>query len=104
MKVIYVCSPFRAPDAETRRANVERALAVCREIALAGDVPVAPHLLFPRFLDDDVPAERAAGLRCGGVLLARCDEVLVVGEPSEGMAAELRDAEAMGTPVRRWRT
>lgn len=101
MKVVYVCSPWRAADEAGRERHRALALAVCREVALAGDVPVAAHLLLPQFLDDAHPDERELGLRCGGVLLARCDEVLVAGEVSEGMAREIRDAERMGIPVRR---
>lgn len=101
MKVVFVCSPWRAPDEATRDAHRALALRLCREVALAGDVPIAPHLLFPQFLDDGDEAERERGLRCGGVLMARCDEVLVAGEVSEGMAREIRDAGWMGIPVRR---
>jgi hypothetical protein len=101
VRVVYVCSPWRAADEAGRNANLDRALQVCREIALAGDVPVAPHLLFTRFLSDDVPAERDRGIACGLVLMARCDEVRAYGDTSEGMRREIQAAKEMGIFARR---
>jgi len=74
-------------------ANVRFAEKVCREIALVGGAPLAPHLLFPRFLDDNVPAERGIGMRCGKAYLVTCDEAWFVlpewrSELSSGMVAE----------------
>lgn len=101
-RLVYVCSPWRSPDDAIRRANRDRALRACREIAMAGDVPVAAHLLYPRFLDDSDQVERGVGLRCALVLLARSDEVRVFGDAvSAGMRAEIAAAERIGVPVRR---
>jgi hypothetical protein len=101
MKVVYVCSPWRSPDEATRRANRDRAERACREIATSGDVPIAAHLLYPQFLDDGDLIERGVGLRCALALLARCDEVRVVGDTiSSGMAREIAAAEEMGIAVR----
>jgi hypothetical protein len=95
VRIVYVCSPWRAKDDATRRANRDRAERVCREVAMAGDVPVAAHLLYPQFLDDADPIERGVGLRCAMALLARCDEVRVFGEQTEGMRAEVAAARAL---------
>jgi hypothetical protein len=100
-RLIYVCSPWRAADEVTRRHNRDRALRICRDLAMAGDVPVASHLLYPQFLNDDDHVERGVGLRCALALLARCDEVRVFGTVvSEGMAREIAAANALRLPVR----
>ena len=96
MKRVYVASPYRG-DVE---ANVARAVALCREIALRGDSPLAPHLLLPQFLDDGVADERALGITAGLAWLAVADEVLVAGPVSEGMRVEIQAASALGVPVR----
>ncbi len=99
-RLVYVCSPWRAKDDAARRRNRDRALRACREIATAGDVPVAAHLLYPQFLDDADPIERGVGLRCAMSLLARCDEVRVFGDAvTEGMAAEIAEAKRLDVPV-----
>jgi len=100
-RLIYVASPWRAADERTRRHNRDRALRICREIAMADDVPVASHLLFPQFLDDADAIERGVGMRCAIALLARSDEVRVFGEPSEGMRREMAEAVRLGIDVRR---
>jgi hypothetical protein len=68
-------------------------------------MPLAPHLLFPQFLDDGNPDDRKLGLRFGLILLDRCEEVWVFGDRlSEGMAAEIVRAERRGIPIKRYDT
>ena len=56
-----------------------------------GAIPVAPHLLFPQFMDEGT--ERDLALFMGMVLLCRCAEIWVFGENhSEGMKAEIDKA------------
>lgn len=95
---VYVCSPFRGDyDANTKNARF-----YSRHAALQlGVIPIVPHLLFPQFLDDTVPEERALGLRLGLELLKLCDELWVYGDRiSEGMKAEIEFAKELGIPVR----
>ncbi|MCC6450503.1 MAG: hypothetical protein IT574_08080 [Candidatus Aureabacteria bacterium] len=102
MKRILVCSPFASEDPDVQTANVERVRTICRDVALAGDAPFAPHLLLPQFLRDDVVGEREVGLRAGLAWLPVADELWVYGAViSPGMVREIREAEAMGIPVRR---
>jgi hypothetical protein len=104
VKLVYVCSPWRAKDPAVQRANRDRAERICREVAIAGDVPVASHLLFPQFLDDADPIERGVGMRCALALLARCDEILVYEDAlSEGMATEIAAAARLNLAIRRTR-
>ena len=64
-------------------------------------LPISPHLYLPQCLDDNDPAERAAGIRIGQEFLKNCDEVWQWGATvSEGMAAELALAKELGIPVK----
>ena len=58
--LVYICSPF-AGDMER---NTQRARRYSRFAVRNGAIPFAPHLLFPQFLDDGKPAERAIGMWC----------------------------------------
>jgi hypothetical protein len=99
VKRIYVCSPFAAPTAAGVLENVERARAICRDVAKRGDAPLAVHLLYPGFLDDTVPEERALGIACGLAWLAAADEVRVFGSPTAGMQFEIDAAHVRGIPI-----
>ena len=59
MKLVYIASPY-AGDVQS---NTEAAKSYCRAALEEGVVPIAPHLLFPQFLEDNDPAERNLGLR-----------------------------------------
>ena len=64
-------------------------------------IPLAPHLLFPQFMDDGNPAERELAMFMNLVLLGKCNELWVFGgEISKGMAAEIAKAEKRNTPIR----
>ena len=63
--------------------------------------PFAPHLLFPQFMDDGKPAERALAMFMNLVLLGKCEQLWVFGGTiSAGMAAEIEKAEKRNMPVR----
>jgi len=100
MKLIFVCSPF-AGDVEKNIANARK---YCRFVMKQGNVPFAPHLLFPQFLDDAVPAERQAGIEAGLLVLESCSELWCFGSKiSSGMKAEIEKAgTTLGIPVRRF--
>jgi hypothetical protein len=97
--VIYVCSPLRG-DVER---NIHKAIGYSRYIYSKGGIPLAPHVIFTTFLDDDDPVERAAGMEMGLELLAKCDELWAFGDKvSEGMAGEIAAAEELGLKVKRF--
>ena len=52
--IVYICSPY-AGDVET---NVDAARRYSRFAVEQGYIPVAPHLLFPQFLNEESPKER----------------------------------------------
>lgn len=95
--IVYICSPY-AGDVEH---NVAAARRYSRFAVETGYIPIAPHLLFPQFLDDTNPKERELGLLFGNALLCKCAEMWVFGERiSEGMDAEIRRAVWKGHRIR----
>jgi len=66
-----------------------------------GCIPIAPHIYFPRFLDDRNPAERALGLFMGHVMLTKCVELWVFGDRvTPGMECEIAKAGERAMPIR----
>jgi hypothetical protein len=101
MKKVYICSRYRADDKHSVEDNIKTALYACRCAAQVGFAPYAPHLYLPQCLDDNDPAERAAGIRIGQEFLKSCDEVWQWGATvSAGMAAELALAKELGIPIK----
>lgn len=87
--IVYICSPYAGEIDK----NVEAARRYSRFAVDMGCIPVAPHLLFPQFLDDASPGERQLGLFFGNALMTKCSEVWVFGETiSAGMRAEIKRA------------
>lgn len=87
--LVYVCSPFSGDTLK----NTENARRYSRFAFEQGCIPIAPHLLFTQFLDDDNPMEREMGMHFGNVLMSLCREVWVFGDIiSPGMDAEIRRA------------
>jgi len=94
--MVYICSPFSG-DMD---ANRQKAIEYCRYAVECGAAPVAPHLLFPQFLDDTVPAERELGMNMGLELLDNCSALWVMGDTvSSGMKAEIEYAKQNHIPV-----
>lgn len=88
--IVYVCSPFSG-NVEENTANARK---YCRFAVERGYIPIAPHLLYPQFLNDNDPVERELGLHFGNVLMSHCTEVWVFCETiSTGMDAEIRRAK-----------
>lgn len=88
--IVYICSPY-AGDVET---NVQKAKRYCRFAVDKGYIPIAPHLLFTQFLNDDNPKERQLGIFFGNAVMSKCSEVWVFGEYiSNGMEAEIKRAK-----------
>jgi len=96
MNRIYVCSPYRGD----KEKNLKKACAYCKSIAFWGNLPVAPHLYFPQFLDDDNHDERMNGIKMGLELLKDCDAMHVYGNDiTEGMEMEIRKAIELEIPI-----
>lgn len=95
--LVYIASPLSG-DVE---ANTERARAFCRFALEQGQIPLAPHLLFPQFMDDGNPAERELTIFMDVVLLGKCSELWVLGDTvSAGMQTEIDVAKNRRQPIR----
>ena len=92
MKLVYICSPYRAEDKETLQRNIDYAKELTKESLLRGECPVAPHLYMTQCLDDNVDQERTIGLEAGIEILRKCDRVIVGMRYgiSKGMKAEIK--------------
>lgn len=97
MKKVFICSPFKG-DIE---GNTKRAKYYARITARVGVIPVAPHLYFPNFLDEENSNERMNGIEMGLELMDVCDEVWMFGfSITEGMKFELAHAREKRKPVK----
>ena len=95
-KKVFICSNYRG-DVET---NVKNALHWCKEATNQGYLPIAPHLYFPQFLDDDIPSERESGIAWGIDILSDCDELWICSENiSGGMKREIEYARGQGISI-----
>lgn len=95
--IVYVCSPY-AGDVPGNAAAAKR---YCRFAVDRGYIPIAPHLLFPQFLDDNDPKERELGLLFGNALMSKCAEVWVFGSRiSAGMELEIKRAKRKNYSLR----
>ena len=85
--IVYVCSPY-AGDIEK---NIAAARTYSRFAVEQGYIPIAPHLLFPQFLNDTDSKERELGLFFGNAIMSKCSEVWVFeSHISSGMEAEVK--------------
>ena len=97
--LVYIASPYAGETED----NISRAKGYCRFAVSKGVIPLAPHLLYPQFMDDDDEDQRILGLRFAIALLCRCDELGVFGEKvSAGMEKEIEKAEKRGMRIRRF--
>jgi hypothetical protein len=103
MKLVVIESPY-AGDVERNLRYLRAAMADCLR---RGESPYASHGLLtqPGVLRDDVPDERARGIRAGFAWGEKADIVAVYEDlgVSSGMLAGIERAEKRGTPVERRR-
>ena len=95
--LVFICSPYAGEITQ----NACKTRRFCQFAIEQNCIPIAPHLLFPQFLNDSEPEERALGLFMGCVLLTKCAELWVFGEKvTDGMALEIEKAERRMIPIR----
>ena len=95
LSLVYICSRY-AGDVEK---NVDAAKKYCRFVLNQNVVPLAPHLLYPCFMDDSKEQDLVRTIN--KVLLGRCDQVWVFGETiSSGMGYELKLARNFKKPIK----
>lgn len=95
--VVYICSPLSG-DVE---GNQEKARVYCRFAVDTGFIPIAPHIYFPQFMNEQSSKERNLALFMDTVLLTKCAELWVFGDIiSRGMSVEIEKARRKGLPIR----
>lgn len=98
--LVNICSPLSGDVT----GNTEKARKYCRFALERGQIPLAPHLLFPQFMDDEDPEERKLAMFMDIVLLGKCDELWVFGDRvTPGMQEEIRAARRRGQKIRYFR-
>lgn len=95
--LVFICSPY----AGNILLHTELAREYCRYAVSKNCIPIAPHLLFPQFMEEADPAQRELGIFFGLVLQSKCKEVWVFGRRiSRGMAVEIKKAKERRLPIR----
>jgi len=95
--LVFICSPFAGDII----GNTEKARGYSRFAVLRNCIPIAPHLLFPQFMDDSDPSQRDLAIFMGLVLLSKCIEIWVFGETiTAGMSVELTKAKQKEMRIR----
>ena len=121
--LVYICSPYSGDIA----GNTEKAIKYCRFAVDNNAIPLAPHLLFPQFMDEEIKycrfavdnnaiplaphllfpqfmdeeRERDLAIFMDMVLIGRCEQLWVFGETiTEGMQAEINKANKKGIKIR----
>ena len=99
--IVYICSPLSAPTKEGIRQNMEKAAHYARLVSgTFGCRAIAPHSFLPEYLDDNIPAEREAGLAFGLSVLRLSKAIIVCGSRiSSGMRGEIGMAGELNIPA-----
>lgn len=82
-------------------ANIAFAEAICRFAVSLGYAPFAMHLHYTRFLNDNIPDERALGIQCGLTWTDLADEVWFCLRPGETLTEGMRMALERDRELRR---
>ena len=98
MKKIFISSPL-AGDYEN---NIKNAQKYCREALFQGYIPLAPHVYYTSFLEENNEIERQLGMDMGLRWLAECDEMWVFNQNgiSKGMQVEIDMATQLNIPIK----
>lgn len=98
-KFAFVCSPFSGDVA----GNLAYAKDCAKLTLTMGYVPLAPHMYYPQFLDDDNSYERELGLQLGRKAMLDCCCCLVFEDNgiSEGMKGDIAFAQENNIPIKR---
>lgn len=96
--VVYICSPYSQGCIND---NIENARRYSRFAVDRHYIPIAPHLLFPQFMDDTLREDRQTAMFMDLVLLTKCSQLWVFGDiRSKGMQQEIRWAKRRHMTIR----
>jgi hypothetical protein len=93
-RLTFIISQYHADTDEGTALNERFAAALARAVVSRGDIPIAPHLYFTRFMVD-FGIERDFGIEAGHLLMEKCDSVLIAtidGTISPGMRSDIEYA------------
>lgn len=96
LQLVYICAPFRGDVTK----NIEFARQRAREVFLAGEFPVCPHLMFPPIANPKNPSEDQATRDMGLRLVALCQQINVYGACTAGMQGEINLAQKLNIPIK----
>lgn len=102
MERTYIISRYRGSERE-QKFNKNVARYFCKQLLDEGKIPVAPHIYYTQFLDDNFRDDRECGLKLGIMELRHSQSFLLViidGIISEGMKREIVEVSRMGIPGR----
>ncbi len=94
MPLVYICSAYSGDV----KKNISRARRYSRYALEQGVIPIAPHLLFPQFMDEET--ERELAMFMDIAILSHCKEIWVFGEPTSGMLDEIDFAERRNMTIK----
>lgn len=91
VRYVFICSPYSPTPERDLQSNIYLAKQMCKMACLCEYIPLAPHLYFTNFLDDNRIKEREIGIAMGIEWMKWCCEVWVPEglEYSPGMKREL---------------
>lgn len=69
--LVYICSPYSG-DTEN---NVELARALCAHAVSRRKIPLAPHLIFPQFMDDTDANDHELAMFFNRILLSEFEAI-----------------------------
>lgn len=92
----YMCSPYSGDVT----ANIALAREFCAFAVDCYRIPLAPHLLYPQFMDDSDPQVRDLAMFFYRVLLGKCKAIWVyTPRVSRGMRTEIEWACQLDIPI-----
>ena len=95
--IVYICSPV---SSDVKR-NQNKACWYSRFVISKGYIPIAVHLMFSQFMDDNNKNDRGKAINIRLEILSRCDELWCFGKNiSEGMLKELEFAKKYMIKIR----
>lgn len=97
MRLVILESPY----AGNRKTNLSYAYRAMLDSISREEAPLASHLLYPQFLDDNAVDQRILGMEAGLAWVARADATVVYTDlgVSPGMAIGINRALNLGKPV-----
>lgn len=101
MNKIYICSPLSSSYQKTVELNQSQARDLCGMLIHLGLLPIAPHIYFTQFLNDNDETQRLIGIKMGIELLKECDIIYVydTDKISNGMKEEINFAQEKNIPI-----